>query len=183
MGSKPIVVVFGATGKQGEAVAKALLKDKSKYEVFGATRNPESHESKQMQALGAKLIKADLNDKDSIRAAVKGAHAVFLVTKTSYSVKDVYGTELAQIKNLADACLEARVEKVVFSTMPKDIKVPGLPVEQLESKADGFEYMKAISLPIVGVMLTYYFENVLEGYFRVKKEDGVYGLGKQKFMI
>lgn len=46
-----IVVVFGITGRQGGAVARALASD-PQYKVRAVTRNPESAKAKEIQALG-----------------------------------------------------------------------------------------------------------------------------------
>jgi uncharacterized protein YbjT (DUF2867 family) len=41
------------------------------------TRNPDSDASKALKAKGVEVVKANLNDKESIKAALKGSDVVF----------------------------------------------------------------------------------------------------------
>jgi uncharacterized protein YbjT (DUF2867 family) len=92
--SKKIVTVFCATGKQGSGCVEYLCQDGA-FRVRAATRNPESDAAKgnfsqncsfiphifaALAALGAELVKVDLNDKASIAKALDGAYGVFAVT-------------------------------------------------------------------------------------------------------
>ena len=177
------ILVFGATGKQGGTVVRALLQSKDKFRIRGATRNPDSEKGKALRDQGVEVVKADLNDKQSIQRAVQGTQGVFLVTDTNYAAPDMYAAELQQIKNIADACKEAGVGKVVFSTMPKGDSADMLRVPELESKADGFVYMQSIGLPVAGIVLTFYCENLPHPYQYRKEKEGVYSLSKLNKII
>lgn len=76
-----IIVVFGITGKQGGAAAKALL-DKG-FKVKGVTRDVNSSKSKAWANKGAELITANLNEISSLEKAFEGAYGVFLITDHS----------------------------------------------------------------------------------------------------
>jgi NmrA-like family len=78
-----IIVVFGITGKQGGAAAKALL-DKG-FKVRGVTRDINSSKSKAWADKGAELTTADLNDTKSLENAFNGAYGIFLITDHSES--------------------------------------------------------------------------------------------------
>lgn len=83
MASRKLITVFGATGAQGGSVVKSLLSDpklKESWTVRGVTRDIAKPSAKKLEALGAETIAADLNDAGSLKAAVKGAFAVFAVT-------------------------------------------------------------------------------------------------------
>jgi len=56
-----------------------------------------------------------LNDRDSIFTAVKGSSVVFGVT--NYWEKMSMELEIAQGKNIADACKETKVERFVWSSL------------------------------------------------------------------
>ena len=75
------ILIFGATGQQGGALAQLCLADKG-YEVFAATRNPDSAKSKALVDAGAKCVKADMMNPGTLDAALaeSKADAVFLVT-------------------------------------------------------------------------------------------------------
>ena len=76
-----IVTVFGATGTQGGAVIDALLRESnSPYKIRAVTRDPASTPSKALVERGVEVVAADLGDRDSLRAAMRGAEAVFGVT-------------------------------------------------------------------------------------------------------
>ena len=51
MASTKNVLIFGATGRQGGALVR-LLRDNADYNVFAATRNPESASAKKLSAAG-----------------------------------------------------------------------------------------------------------------------------------
>ncbi|OIO02517.1 MAG: hypothetical protein AUJ51_06175 [Elusimicrobia bacterium CG1_02_56_21] len=73
--TEKIIVVTGATGRQGGAVARELLK--SGYSVRALTRYPDSQAAKALSGLGAKVIKCDLTDANSHTGVLSGAWGVF----------------------------------------------------------------------------------------------------------
>ncbi|KAF2161184.1 hypothetical protein M409DRAFT_28512 [Zasmidium cellare ATCC 36951] len=110
-----IWVVFGATGQQGGAVARAVLQDTT-ISVRAATRNLSSPAAATLRDLGCELVRADLDDRTSLNTALKGASGVFLVTTNDVDEK-YYEREFAQGKNAADAAVEAGVQKMISSTL------------------------------------------------------------------
>lgn len=63
--SKPVIVVFGATGQQGSGAVAAITKQ-GKFAVRAVTRNLESVASVKLAANGAEIVKADFDDRESI---------------------------------------------------------------------------------------------------------------------
>lgn len=57
-----------------------LQNPNSPYHIRAVTRNPLSEKSRALSALGAEVVKGDLDDETSLKAAINGAHTVFLVT-------------------------------------------------------------------------------------------------------
>jgi uncharacterized protein YbjT (DUF2867 family) len=77
--SKPIVLVWGATGRQGHSVAIALLRDGG-FRVRAATRKPDSDRAAALKVLGADVVRADQASEAEVADASKGAYAVFALT-------------------------------------------------------------------------------------------------------
>ncbi|MEQ8205226.1 MAG: SDR family NAD(P)-dependent oxidoreductase, partial [Woeseia sp.] len=77
----PIVVVTGATGTQGGAVARELLA--RGYTVRALTRNPDQQAAADLRAAGAEVVQGNFDDDESLRAAMQGAYGVFAVTDFS----------------------------------------------------------------------------------------------------
>ncbi|MBV6657320.1 MAG: NmrA/HSCARG family protein [Devosiaceae bacterium] len=121
--AKPIVVA-GATGKQGSAVARHLLA--SGHAVRALTRNPAKPGAAALSEAGAEVVQADLEDRASLDAALEGAAGL-------YSVQDFLEAgveaEARQGLNLAAALAASEVEHVVYtgaSTMDRNTGVPHL---------------------------------------------------------
>src|SRR6202043_3571704 len=71
--SKKLIAVIGATGQQGGAVVRAL-QAQGQFKVRALTRNPGKH-----RKLAHKVVEADLDRPETLKAAFEGAYGVFLV--------------------------------------------------------------------------------------------------------
>src|SRR5713101_6045390 len=105
------ILVTGATGLQGGAVARHLLK-LGKPEVRCLTRRPHSEAAKTFKQLGAEVVKADLDDPASLKSVLRGCTGVFGVT----DFWEAFLREYDQGVNLIDAASEAGVGHLVLST-------------------------------------------------------------------
>src|ERR1700748_1658647 len=76
--NKLTVVVTGATGKQGGAVAHALLA--RGHKVRAVTRDPNTKQAKLLENAGASLVKASLDDTLAIAETLEGATSLFAMT-------------------------------------------------------------------------------------------------------
>src|SRR5688500_8779087 len=98
--SKKIITIFGATGAQGGGLAHAILNDKnSEFAVRAVTRDPGSDKAKKLAELGAEVVSADIDDKQSMAKALQGAYGAYFVTFfwAHFSAEK----ELAEAKNMA----------------------------------------------------------------------------------
>lgn len=148
-----IVVVAGATGRQGGAVAKQLLA--RGWSVRAMTRDPSKPAAQALSKKGAQLVQADLDDPGSIRSALQDAYGVF-------SVQDFwqhgYEGEVRQGKNLADAAKEAGVQHFVYSSVggaERDSDVP-----HFDSKWEIEEHIRALGLPATILRPVMFMENL-----------------------
>lgn len=114
----PKIVVCGATGNQGGAVAAALLK-KGGWSVTALTRDPGSAAAQALAGLGAEVVAADLLEVGSLARAFQGAYGVFCLTQPWSYQRGMFdtGIEIRQGKNQVWACLETGVPEVVYSSM------------------------------------------------------------------
>src|SRR5215212_4204642 len=81
MADKLSVLVSGATGQQGGAVARMLLKKGHSVRAF--VRRPASLEARELQRLGAELAEGNFEEPSTIEDAAKGMDAVFVVATPS----------------------------------------------------------------------------------------------------
>ncbi|KAL1761599.1 hypothetical protein FB107DRAFT_244810 [Schizophyllum commune] len=116
--SKQIITVFGATGKQGGSVVDSILGDataSARFAVRAVTRDVSKPSAKALVAKGAEVVSANLDDKESLRSAIKGSYGVFAVTNFwEYLDGD---REIAQGKNIADVCKEENVQHTIWSSV------------------------------------------------------------------
>src|SRR5690348_9440613 len=71
------ILVCGATGRQGGAVARELVR--AGFSVRAMTRRPDSLSAKALRGLGAQVVVADLDDVTSIESVLKGVTGIFSV--------------------------------------------------------------------------------------------------------
>ncbi len=107
-----IVLVTGATGTQGGAVARELV-DRG-YAVRGLTRNPDSESATALTELGIEVVKGDFDDAASLAAAMEGVYGVFAVTNYW---EHGFDREIAHGKQLVDAAEKAGVKHFVFTSV------------------------------------------------------------------
>jgi uncharacterized protein YbjT (DUF2867 family) len=158
------VLVVGATGAQGGSVARHLLAD-GQFAVRALTRRPGSREAEALRQAGAEVVWGDLDDRPSLRTALKGVDAVFGVTSFwEHGVREaVHG------RNLVNAVAGAEVEHLVLSTLPGPGKVTrgAIVSAHLDSKAALEAYARSLELPVTFVHVAFHYENLL-GAFRAR---------------
>ncbi|MBJ9990823.1 NmrA/HSCARG family protein [Paenibacillus sp. S28] len=109
------ILVLGATGQQGGAVAAHLLADG--WQVRAFTRDPSSKAAQTLAQAGAQLFRGDLGDRVSLDAAMQGVHGVFSVQPPTWEPSDARtAEEIRWGKNAADAAKDAGVQHFVYSS-------------------------------------------------------------------
>jgi uncharacterized protein YbjT (DUF2867 family) len=107
-------LIFGATGQQGGAVARALRARGETVRAF--VRDPQSNNARALAELGIKLVVGDLFDRASIDRAMLGVNRVFSVQTSSPSGMVSDEQEVMQGKAVADSAVAANVEFIVYSS-------------------------------------------------------------------
>ncbi|MEU5874288.1 NmrA family NAD(P)-binding protein [Glycomyces sp. NPDC047369] len=117
MPANKIILVSGATGRQGGAVAARLLADG--WGVRALTRDPASAKAKALREAGAEVVRGDLDDPASLAAAADGVWGVFSVHAGAYE-GGPYGHdrdhEARSAANLAAAAKAAGAAHLVHSS-------------------------------------------------------------------
>ncbi|MFI6867167.1 NmrA family NAD(P)-binding protein [Nocardia sp. NPDC050406] len=121
--SNEIILVTGATGKQGGATARRLLA--AGRPVRALVRDPEAPAALELAAAGAELVVGDFDDRDSVAAAVAGVRSVFAVPPATYNPGgwDVE-REAERGEGLVAAASAAGVDHFVFTSIAS-FKVEG----------------------------------------------------------
>jgi uncharacterized protein YbjT (DUF2867 family) len=149
-----VVLVTGATGRQGGAVARHLLK--AGWRVRALTRDPSKPAARALADLGAELVQGDLKDKASVARAVAGSYGV-------YSVQDTWEhgpeSEVEQGKLLADAAKAAKAEHLVYSSVGGADRKTGIP--HFESKWQLEEYIRGLGLRTTVLRPVFFMDNLL----------------------
>lgn len=152
---KPItVLVAGATGRQGGAVARLLLE--KGHRVRALTRQPGSQASAALHVLGAEIFEADLDDEKAVQRAAEGVDAFFLVA-TPFEEGVV--AEARQGRRAADAAKKAGVKHLVYSSAAGADRSTGIP--HFESKREVERHIEALGLAYTIVAPVFFMENLL----------------------
>jgi len=184
MDDKKVIAVVGATGAQGGGLARAILTDPhGGFACRAITRDPSKAKATDLAGKGAAVVKADLDDVDTLKTAFAGAYGAYCVTNfwEHFSGEK----EKAQAKNLAEAARTAGVKHVIWSTLEDtrklmaatDTRMPMLQekyrVPHFDAKAEANAYFAG--LPVTYLVTSFYWDNLYAfGMGPKKGEDGVY---------
>ncbi|MDF2710878.1 MAG: NmrA family protein [Nonomuraea muscovyensis] len=161
------VVVIGATGKQGGAVADLLVQ--RGHEVVAYVRSAESPAAKALLAQGVRLATGDLADPDALQRACKGADAVFgLSVPFGEGGKD---EEIAQGRLLVDTAARLDVH-LVYSSVRGGDRLVATDIDHADSKQliEAYVRERPVRATVLGPV--YFMENVLNlGFSRLG--DGI----------
>jgi uncharacterized protein YbjT (DUF2867 family) len=184
MSSKKTIVVLGATGAQGGGLARALLRDTSEeFAVRAVTRDAGSTAARELAALGADVVEADIDDEDRVREVLQGAYGAFLVT--FYWAHLSPQRELKQIAVLARAAKAAGVQHVIWSTLEDtrlkvpvdDDRMPTLHghfnVPHFDVKGESNHWFTDLGIPTTFLHTGFHWENFINiGLGPVRDENG-----------
>lgn len=149
-----LILVTGATGKQGGALVDRLL-GMGSWRVRALTRDPNSDASRALQVRGVDVVKGDQDDPASLSAAMAGAYGVF-----SVQLSLDFEAENRHARNLLDAAKRAGVSHVV-QTLSAGAGKENTGLERFESKRAIAAYLRDLGLSYTILQPTGFMENFL----------------------
>jgi uncharacterized protein YbjT (DUF2867 family) len=165
MTQKLVVLVTGATGKQGGAVARRLLKNGHSVRAF--TRKADSPAAKELLQAGAEISTGSLDDRASLDRAMKGVDAVFAMSTPFEAGMEA---ETRQGVTVADAA-KAAGTYLVYTSVGSADKHTGIP--HFESKAEVEKHIAKIGVVAATIAPVYFMENVI-AFGRPQLKEGIY---------
>jgi uncharacterized protein YbjT (DUF2867 family) len=144
-----IILVIGATGKQGGATARHLLANG--WQVRALTHDTTSAAAMALANAGAEVVAGDMDDRDSLDAAAQGVYGVFSVQAS----KD----EVRQGKNVADAASAAGIQHFVYTSVQsaEDLARVGGDANKWELE----QYIQALGLPTTILRPCFFMETLI----------------------
>jgi uncharacterized protein YbjT (DUF2867 family) len=183
-----LIAVIGATGAQGSGLCQAILNDPEGGFVCRAiTRNPHSDKANALEARGAQVVAADLDDEASLIRAFEGAHGVFGVT--DFVELASVEREQRQATHIAKAAKAAGAAHVIWSTLDdtsqwlplSDPRMPTLEGKykcpHSDSKGQVDHVFTDLGLPVTFFLTCFYWDNFYNhGWGPQRTNDGRYAL-------
>ncbi len=163
MATQPkIILVTGATGQQGGAVARSLLRQGHK--VRALTRNP--NKAAGLAKAGAEIVKGDLTDKATCERVLQGTDGVFAVSTFIEAGMDV---EVQQGITLADAAKKANVKHFVYTSVGSANRNTGVPHFDTKWKVE--QHISQLGFPATILRPVWFMENF--GTYFLPSPEGV----------
>lgn len=151
--ARRVILVTGATGNQGGAVARRLLSG-GDFTVRALTRDAEQRAARELVAAGARVVEGDLDEPETLRAPLEGAHGVFAVQNFW---ETGYDREVRQGVALAEEALRAGVEHFVYSSVGGADRDTGIP--HFDSKWEIEEHLRDTGLQYTILRPVFFMQN------------------------
>ncbi len=184
MADKKIIAVVGARGAQGGGLVRAILADRDgPFTARALTRDIRSERAKELRALGAEVVAADVDDEESLKKAFAGAHGAFCVT--FYWAHMSPERETAEAQAMVRAAKSAGVQHVIWSTLEdtrkwvplSDSRMPTLmgkyKVPHFDAKGAANQLFTQAGVPTTFLVTCAYWDNFIHfGWGPKKGPDG-----------
>lgn len=155
-----VILVTGATGKQGGAVADHLLQHG--FAVRALVRDPTGPAAQALARRGVETPPGDLDDPTALRRTLAGVHGVF--TYGVYSAQGAHEAgggkvvgEVRQGRLLADLAAEAKVSHFVYGSVGNADRNTGVP--HFDSKWDVEKHIARLGLPATILRPVFFMQN------------------------
>lgn len=166
MTKKDIILVTGATGTQGGAVARHLLA--KGHAVRAMTRKPEAERARELAKAGAEVVHGDLDDSASLSGALDGVWGAFAVQNTWEA--GVEGEE-EQGKRFAEVAHKKGAKHYVYTSVGSAHRKTGIP--HFENKFRVEEKVRGLGFPSWTILRPVFFmENLASPWFKPSIDQG-----------
>lgn len=166
-----VVLVTGATGKQGGAVARRLLS--RGHKVRALTRMPQGDPARALAALGAEVVQADFDDPGSLERALTGVWGVFAMQNTWEAG---VAREEEQGERVAELARKKGVTHFVYTSVGSAHRGTGIP--HFDNKWRVEEKVRALGFPSFTILRPVFFmENWLSPWFKPGIDQGKLMIG------
>jgi uncharacterized protein YbjT (DUF2867 family) len=152
--AEQIILVTGATGNQGGAIARQLLQ-RGRFKVRAMVRDQNKPAAQALQQAGADLVKGDFSDRASLDRALQGVYGVFSIQ--TFLKEGGLDAEVRDGKAVADAAKAADIQHFVYSSVGSAERNTGIP--HFDSKFQVEEYMRSLNLPYTILRPVFFFYN------------------------
>jgi uncharacterized protein YbjT (DUF2867 family) len=153
MSSPSTILVTGATGHQGGALARLLLANGQR--VRALTRRVDSPAATDLRGRGAELAVGDFDDRGSLERAMHGVDAVYLMaTPFAAGIE----AEIRQGTTAADVAMASGVRHLVYSSVSDADRHTGIP--HFDSKSVIEQHIQSLGIPYTVVAPAYFMENL-----------------------
>ena len=160
MANEKVILITGATGKQGGATLRHLAK-RGGFKLRALTRKPDGDAAKAVAALGAEVVAGDLNDAASLERAMTGVWGVFSVQNTWEA--GVEGEE-EQGKRVAKIARDKGVQHYVYTSVGSAHEKTGIP--HFDNKFRVEQEVKKLGFPSYVILRPVFFmENLPSAWF------------------
>jgi uncharacterized protein YbjT (DUF2867 family) len=170
-GSEGLVLISGATGNQGGAIAGELLA--AGWRVRAMTRRPESEAARALASQGAEVVRADLDDESSLRQVLQGAWGALAVQNTWEAGVE---KEEEQGHRFARLAKEAGVQHLVYMSVGSAHRDTGIPhfdnKWRVEQTVRELHFKSHVILRAV-----FFMENLLSPWFKPYIDQGTLAFG------
>ena len=147
-----LILVCGATGNQGGAVARSLL-DRG-FQVRALTRDLQKSEAQTLAEGGAEVMQGDMEDRSDMERVLEGVYGIFSVQNFW---ETGYDREVQQGMTVADAVKVAGVQHCVYSSVGSAHRQTGIP--HFDSKWEVEEHLRELDLPYTVLRPVFFMQN------------------------
>jgi uncharacterized protein YbjT (DUF2867 family) len=152
--SNKTILVLGATGRQGGATARHLLR--KGWPVRAFVRDPQTAQARTLREIGAEIFQGTYEDRSSLEAAMKDVYGVFSVQANAGE------EEQRQGQQIADVARAAGVQHFIYTSM-QDAETLGKFGDDAKWQIE--QYIQTLDLPATILRPSFFMDTLIDPYY------------------